>query len=74
MEEKLLRIIKRKNDCVLVQMLRNHMYKVIDVEQDTICITHSLVHAEEIFNNFDLNRVRLERVNEFEKWLKEVGE
>lgn len=72
--EKLLKVIKRKNDCVLVQMLRNKLYKVIDIEQDTICITDRYEQAEEIFDEYDLNKVRIERANAFEKWLSEVGE
>lgn len=72
--EKLLRVIKRKPDCVLVQMLRSELYKVIDIEQDTICITKELDFAEKQFENYDLNKVRIERANAFEKWLSEVGE
>lgn len=72
--EKLLRVIKRKPDCVLVQMLRSGLYKVIDIEQDTICITKELYFAEKQFENYDLNKVRIERANAFEKWLSEVGE
>lgn len=72
--EKLLKVIKRKSDCVLVQMLRNKLYKVIDIEQDTICITESYEQAEKQFNSYDLNKVRIARANAFEEWLSEVGE
>lgn len=72
--EKLLKVIKRKNDCVLVQMLRNKLYKVIDIEQDTICITADYTFAEKRFNSYDLNKVRIEKAKAFEQWLSEVGE
>ena len=72
--EKLLKVIKRKNDCVLVQMLRNKLYKVIDIEQDTICITADYTVAEKQFNSYDLNKVRIEKAKAFEQWLSEVAE
>lgn len=72
--EKLLRIIKRKKDCILVQMLRNKLYKVIDIEQDTICITKELDFADKQFENYDLNKVRIEREKAFDKWLSEIAE
>lgn len=72
--EKLLKIIKRKPDCVLVQMLRSGLYKVIDIERDTICITKDLDFAEKEFEKYDLSKVRIERAKVFEQWLSEVAE
>lgn len=72
--EKLLKIINRKKDCVLVQTLRNKLYKVIDIEQDTICITESYELAKRVFSKYDLETVRNQREEAFNEWLSEIAE
>lgn len=71
------KIIKRKEDCVLLYKAvgNDAKYMVKDVEGDIIymCL-NDLKQAEEEFEAYDINKVREEKKREFEKWLEEFAE
>lgn len=80
MAGKLFKILKRKEDCVLLMKplpdTEPHRvkYQVRDIENDIIYIGFSYESAEEIFNKYDINKVRKERKEVFEDWLFEFAE
>lgn len=74
MSEKLYKVIKRNENCVLLQHTKSNRYKVRDIENDDICVTYDKEHAERIFNEYDIQKVREEKEKGFEAWLKEFAE
>lgn len=74
MSEKPYKVIKRNENCVLLQHTKSNRYKVRDIENDDICITYDKKHAERIFNEYDIQKVREEKEKGFEAWLKEFAE
>ena len=74
MIEKPYKVIKRNENCVLLQHTKSNRYKVRDIENDDICITYDREHAERIFNEYDIQKVREEKEKGFETWLKEFAE
>ena len=74
MSEKPYRIVKRNENCVLLQHTESNRYKVRDIENDDICITYDKEHAERIFNEYDIQKIREEKEKGFEAWLKEFAE
>lgn len=72
------KIIKRKEDCVLLRKYVNHndvKYLVKDIEGDIIYMCLNLPEeAEKAFESYDINKVREEKKREFEKWLNEFAE
>lgn len=74
MSEKPYKVIKRNENCVLLQHTASNRYKVRDIENDDICITYDREHAERIFNEYDIQKIREEKEKGFETWLKEFAE
>lgn len=74
MSEKPYKVIKRNENCVLLQHTASNRYKVRDIENDDICITYDREHAERIFNEYDIQKIREEKEKGFEAWLKEFAE
>lgn len=74
MSEKPYKVIKRNENCVLLQHTKSNRYKVRDIENDDICITYDKEHAERIFNEYDIQKIREEKEKGFEAWLKEFAE
>ena len=71
------KIIKRKEDCVLLYKAVGNDAKYIlkDIEGDIIYMNlNDLESAEREFEAYDLNKVREEKKKEFEKWLNEFAE
>lgn len=71
------KIIKRKDDCVLLYKTVGNDAKYIlkDIEGDIIYMNlNDLESAEREFEAYDLNKVREEKKKEFEKWLNEFAE
>ena len=71
------KIIKRKDDCVLLYKAVGNDAKYIlkDIEGDIIYMNlNDLESAEREFEAYDLNKVREEKKKEFEKWLNEFAE
>ena len=48
-------------------------YKVRDIENDDVAIG-TYEHCENIFDSYDINKVREAKKREFEKWLEEFTE
>ena len=67
------KIVKRKEDCVLVKYSDMDRYKVRDIENDDVAIG-TYEHCKNIFDSYDINKVREEKKREFEKWLSEFTE
>ena len=71
------KIIKRKDDCVLLYKAVGNDAKYIlkDIEGDIVYMNlNDLESAEREFEAYDLNKVREEKKKEFEKWLNEFAE
>ena len=71
------KIIKRKEDCVLLYKAvgNDAKYVLKDIEGDIIYMNlNDLESAEREFEAYDLNKVREEKKKEFEKWLNEFAE
>ena len=67
-----LKLIDSKEDCILVYAANTGIYKVIDIEQDVICITKVKEQAYTVFNSYNLEAVRNERKTQFYLWLKQM--
>lgn len=67
------RLIKAKEDCVLVQRTdtRNALYIIRDIENETICMTYDKANAEAHFESYDLAKQREAVKAEFEQWKKD---
>lgn len=68
------RILDRNENCVLLQNISDGNYKVRDIENDDIFIGTDAEHAREIFNSYDINKVRQERKRMFESWLNDFAQ
>lgn len=71
------KIVKRKEDCVLLYKAigNDAKYLVKDIEGDVIYMNLNDINgAERAFDSYDINKVREERKREFEKWLDEFAE
>lgn len=66
-----LELIKRKDDCVIVLNTNSRVYKVIDIENKIVCLSKDLGKAVKSFENYNIEDVRKEKREKFEKWLKE---
>ena len=73
---KIFKILKHKVDCVLLVRYTSdkHLYKVRDIENCDIYLGHDYQHAVEVFEHYDIRKVRQERKKDFEKWLDEYAE
>jgi hypothetical protein len=72
--KKPLKLLKSKPDCILVQVKSTGIYKVVDIEGDTICMSTQLSYAEEKFNTYDISKIRAEREKVFRDWCNNVVE
>lgn len=70
MEKKIYVLLNRNSNCVLLQRIEGSQYKVMDIEGDTIHMGFDSSKALEIFDSYDINKVRKEKENNFEQWLK----
>lgn len=70
------KILKQKSDCVLLSKEHDDVlcFYVKDIENETIYMGYDSVRAEDVYNNYDLERIREERKTIFENWLKENAE
>lgn len=67
------KVLNKKNDCYLLQKETHEgtvLYKVIDIEGDTISMGVDGERALQVFNGYSLERVRKEKKNGFKEWLK----
>ena len=77
---KIFKILKRKEDCILLkkdmplESPHRVMYQVRDIENDIIYMGYSYESAVDMFNSYDINKVRKERKEVFEDWLAEFAE
>lgn len=62
------KIINRNDTCVLLE--RRGIYKIIDIESDTIYIGTDEEKALKVFNEYDIEEVRKRRKEIFEHWLE----
>lgn len=80
MDKKLFKIIKRKEDCVLLKKdmppESPHLVKyfVRDIENDIIYSGYDFHNAETVFDEYDIEEVRKERKKGLEDWLLEFAE
>lgn len=78
--KKMFKIMKQKADCVLLKKdmpaedVHQVKYFVRDVENEIIYSGYEYRKAEEIFEEYDLNKVREERKKVFEDWMEEYAE
>lgn len=71
------KIIKRKEDCVLLYKAvgNDAKYLVKDIEGDVIYMNlNDLNGAKKAFDSYDINKIREEKKNLFLKWLSENAE
>lgn len=68
------KILDRNADCVLVYNTDTHVYKVIDIENDLICMTKDYEQAERVFNTYSIEVVRKEKRKLLEDWIKANAE
>lgn len=72
------KIIKQKADCVLLMQIRSNndvKYMVKDIEGDIVYINfNDLDGAIEMFEEYDLEKIRADKKKLFEDWLKEFAE
>ena len=77
---KIFKILERKEDCILLkkdmpsESPHQVMYQVRDIENDIIYMGYSYESAVDMFNSYDINKVRKERKEVFEDWLDEFAE
>lgn len=64
------KLLDRNSNCALVLNTETKVYKVIDIENDVICLTTDYNHALSSFNSYDIDEVREARRKAFEDWLK----
>ena len=80
MASKMFKIMKRKEDCVLLkkgmppESSHSVKYFVRDIENDIIYSGYDFWQAEKIFAEYDIEKVREERKKGFEDWLDEFAE
>lgn len=81
MRKKMYKILDRKADSVLlvrelfVDGVYMKKYVVKDIENDVIFSCYNdEERARQEFNSYDLNKVREEREDEFNRWLEEFAE
>ena len=70
MEKKIYELLNSNSNCVLLQRIDGGQYKVMDIEGDTIFMGFDPDKALETFDAYDINKVRKEKENNFEQWLK----
>lgn len=69
MEKKIYELLNRNSNCVLLHRIEGSQYKVMDIEGDTIYMGFDPDKALEVFDSYDINKVRKEKENNFEQWL-----
>ena len=80
MKNKMFQILKQKEDCVFLKKdlpseeVHQVKYYIRDVENDIIYSGYDYKQAEQIFDDYDLNKVRAERKKIFEDWMEEYAE
>ena len=79
--KKMFKILKQKSDCVLLKKemppeyaVHRVKYFVRDIENDIIYSGYDYRQAEQIFEEYDINKVREEKKDIFEDWLEEYAE
>lgn len=70
MEKKIYVLLNRNSNCVILQHIEGSQYKVMDIEGDTIYMGFDSNKALEVFDSYDMNKVRKEKESNFEQWLK----
>lgn len=79
MSHKIYKIMNRKADCVLLRKEMPDssphpvMFQVRDIENDIIYMGYTYDEAVEIFEEYDINKVREERKDVFLEWLNEFA-
>ena len=72
------KIIRQKEDCVLLMQIRSNndvKYMVKDIEGDIVYINfNDLDRAIEFFEKYDLEAIKAQKKKLFEDWLKEFAE
>ena len=80
MQRKIFKVMERKEDCILLmkhmppESSHQIMYQVRDIENDIIYMGYSYQSAKDVFDRYDLKKVRAERKKVFEEWLEEYAE
>lgn len=79
MNQKIYKIMERKEDCVLLRKEMPDssphpvMFQVRDIENDIIYMGYTYDEAEKIFEEYDIKKVRKERKDVFLEWLNEYA-
>lgn len=68
------KILDRTSSAVLLKTTDSDIYKVLDVEDEVIYLGANKERAESILKDYDIEKVRKERIRIFEQWLKENAE
>lgn len=68
------KILDRTSSAVLLKPTDSDIYKVLDVEDEVIYLGANKERAESILKDYDIEKVRKERIRIFEQWLKENAE
>jgi hypothetical protein len=69
MEKKIYELLNRNSNCVLLHRIEGSQYKVMDIEGDTIYMGFDPDRAFEVFDSYDINKIRKEKEKNFEHWL-----
>lgn len=67
-------LLEKKKDCVLLKYKGEEKYKIRDVENDDIYIGYSYDGAIKVFEDYDLDKVRKQREENFANWMAEFVE
>ena len=67
------RILKRNDNCVFLQSLKDFSYKIRDMENFDVFIGHDYDRALEVFNTHNLEELHAEQKKQLEKFLQEFA-
>ena len=79
MNQKIYKIMERKEDCVLLKKdmpdtsPHSVMFQVRDIENDIIYMGYIYDEAFKVFKEYDIKKVRKERKDVFLEWLNEFA-
>lgn len=79
MNQKIYKIMERKEDCVLLKKdmpdtsPHSIMFQVRDIENDIIYMGYIYDEAVKVFKEYDIKKVRKERKEVFLEWLNEFA-
>lgn len=68
------KILRKNENCLLLQYIGERRYMVRDIENEAIYIGYNYDTAESIFEKYDIEEVRKQRKELLDTWIKEFVE